>query len=157
MAAYREIVKAMGYKDNSAFLVDAGQELHFSKDGVRLGRKVSNATIFVDQMTGEEVENYIVIDRVRIAKEGIIIVMVELEGSTGQITSDPEILTKGFVYEKKEEFAKVLGDNLNRRFANKKDPVSSVGYYKKVIEKAAEEILYREGRSPLVVPVIIEV
>ncbi|MBP6913286.1 MAG: ribonuclease J [Candidatus Levybacteria bacterium] len=157
MAAYREIVKAMGYRDNSAFLIDSGQELHFSKEGVRLGRKVSNATIFVDQMTGEEVENYIVIDRVRIAKEGIIIIMVELEGSTGQIISNPEILTKGFVYEKKEEFAKTLGDALAHRFANKKDPVSSVGYYKKVIEKAAEEILYREGRSPLVVPVIIEV
>lgn len=157
MAAYKDIVADMGYTEGNVFLLDAGQEMIFSKTGARYGKKNPNATIFLDQMTGEEVENYVVVDRVRIAKEGIMIVMVELVRATGQLEGLPEILTKGFVYEKKDELVKALGRTLSTRFSNRKEPVTAVGYYKKAIEKATEEILYREGRSPLVVPVIIEV
>lgn len=157
MAAYREIAKNMGYPENSVYLLDAGQEVIFSKTQVRLGKKNSNASVFLDQRTGEEVDDYVVVDRVRIAKEGVMIVMVELTRADGQIEGLPQILTKGLIYEKKEEFERALGAALNKRFSSKKDPVTAIGYYKKTIEKTAEEMLYREGRSPLVVPVIIEV
>ncbi len=157
MAAYREIAAGMEYPENNVFLLDAGQEVLFSKTGARLGKKNPNASVFLDQKTGEEVDDFVVVDRVRIAKEGVMIVMVELVRSNGQLEGLPEILTKGLVYEKKEELARTLGAALNKRFSTKKDPVTAMGYYKKTIEKTAEEILYREGRSPLVVPVIIEV
>ncbi len=157
MVTYREIVKSMGYPEDKVFLLESGQELHFSKTGVRLGKKIPQASVFLDQVTREEIDNYLVVDRVRIAKEGVLIVMVELQAANGQLDSDPFILTKGFIHEKKEEFEKNLGATLAKRFSTKQDPVTSLGYYKKTIEKAAEEILYREGRSPLVVPVIIEV
>lgn len=157
MVTYREIAKSMGYPEDKVFLLESGQELHFSKTGVRLGKKIPQASVFLDQVTREEIDNYLVVDRVRIAKEGVLIVMVELKAANGQLDSDPFILTKGFVHEKKEEFEKTLGATLAKRFSTKQDPVTSLGYYKKTIEKAAEELLYREGRSPLVVPVIIEV
>lgn len=157
MAKYREIAKSMGYPENSVFLPDSGQEVIFTKTGVNYGKKIPGASIFLDQVTREELDNYVVVDRVRIAKEGVMIVMVELVASTGQLEGIPTILTKGFVYEKREEFEKMLGNALAKRFTNKEDPVKALGYYKKTIEKTAEEMLYREGRSPLVVPVIIEV
>ncbi len=97
------------------------------------------------------------IDRVRIAKEGLIIIIVELVRATGQLAQTPEILTKGLIYEKKDELAKKLGAIFAKRFSGRQEPMTSTHYYKKTIEKTVEEILYREGRSPLVVPVIIEV
>lgn len=157
MAAYRKIVGSMDYPEGNALLLDSGQEVIFNATGARLGKKIQGASIFLDQVTGEEVENYVVFDRVRIAKEGIMVVMVEMVRTTGQIEGVPDILTKGFAYEKKDAFAKILAGALRKRFMNKKDPMGSIGYYKKTIEKTAEEILYREGRSPLVVPVIIEI
>lgn len=156
MAAYRDIVSEMGYPERSVMLLDSGQEVIFTKDGSRLGKKIQTASVFLDQVTGEELENFVIVDRVRIAKEGVIIVMVELVRATGLLEGIPTILTKGFVFEKKEEFAKQVGAALQKRFVTKGDPISGLGYYKKTIEKVAEEILYREGRSPLVVPVIIE-
>lgn len=157
MVAYRKIAKDMGYLDTNIFLPESGQELLFSGGGARFGKKIQNATIFLDQMTGEEVDNFVVVDRARISKEGVIIIMTELIGTTGQLANTPEVLTKGFIYEKKEEFVKKLEGELSKRFEGRNEPITSVGYYKKTIEKIAEEMLYREGRSPLVVPVIIEV
>lgn len=158
MVAYREIARSMDHAESNTFLLESGQEVLFDKTGAaQLGKKIQTASVFLDQITGEEVNNFVVVDRVRIAKEGIIIVIVNLVAATGQIEGTPDILIKGFVYEKKEEFTKNLGSALNKRFAGRHDPVTGVGYYKKTVEKVAEEILYREGRSPLVVPVIIEV
>ncbi|MGE5042440.1 MAG: ribonuclease J [Candidatus Levyibacteriota bacterium] len=157
MSAYRNIVGDMGYPEGNVFLLDSGQEVVFNANGARFGKKTQGASIFLDQITGEEVENYVVFDRVRIAKEGIMVIMVEVVKSTGQIEGMPDILTKGFTYERKDEFAKNLSAALRKRFVNKREPMGSVGYYKKAIEKTAEEMLYREGRSPLVVPVIIEI
>lgn len=157
MNAYRGIVASMGYPEGNTFLLESNQELVFSKTGVRLGKKYPASSIFLDQMTGEEVESYVVVDRVRIAKEGVMVIMLEMARSTGQIEGTPDILTKGFTYERKDEFAKQMLSILSKRFVNKKDPITNVSYYKKAVEKTAEEILYREGKSPLVVPVIIEV
>lgn len=157
MVAYRQIAKDMGHAENNVFLPESGQELIFSAGVARFGKKIQNATIFLDQMTGEEVESFVVVDRARISKEGVMIILTELTGTTGQLASTPEILTKGFVYDKKEEFAKKLEADLVKRFDGRNEPITSVSYYKKTIEKIAEDILYKEGRSPLVVPVIIEV
>lgn len=157
MVRYRELAKDMGYSENDVYLLDSGQEVHFSKTGVRYGKKVPSASIFLDQVTREEIDNYVVIDRVRIAKEGVMIVMVELNAQTGQIEGTPTILTKGFVYDNKDALEKNLSVIFSKRFASKTEPVTAIGYYKKTIEKATEEVLYKEGRSPLIVPVIIEV
>lgn len=157
MVAYRQIAKDMGHAENNVFLPEGGQELIFSGGNARFGKKIQTATIFLDQMTGEEVENFVVVDRARISKEGVIIILTELTGATGQLAGTPEILTKGFVYDRKEEFAKKLSADLVKRFDGRNEPITSVSYYKKTIEKIAEDILYKEGRSPLVVPVIIEV
>lgn len=157
MVAYKNIAVEMGYPEGVVFLPDSGQEITFQSDAARYGKKHNESNIFLDQVTHEELENYVVMDRMRISKEGIMIVMVELATADGQLAGTPDILTKGLVYEDKEGLAKRLGTEIGKRFANKKDPVTSIGYYKKSIEKITEEILYREGRSPLVVPVIIEV
>lgn len=157
MVAYRDIARDMGYADSQILLPEAGQEILFSKSGAKFGKKQQNASVFLDQITGEEIENFVLVDRARISKEGVMIIMLELTGSTGQLAGMPEIVTKGFVYEKREQFAKKLSASLEKKFSGRREPITSIRYYKKTIEKAAEGLLYREGRKPLVVPVIIEV
>lgn len=157
MIAYRGIAESMGYKDNEIFLPSAAQEVIFGKLGVRLGKKVPSASVFLDRVTREEIDDYVVVDRMRISKEGLIILLVEINTANGQLADKIDVLTKGFVYDKKDEFAQKLGTALSKRFMNKNEKITSVGYYKKLIEKTAEEMLYKEGRSPLVVPVILEV
>lgn len=157
MIAYRQIANSMGYPDSTIFLPAYSQEVIFSKQGVRMGKKVPNASVFLDQITREEVDSYVVVDRMRISKEGLMILLVEMDTATGQLAEKIDVLTKGFVYDKKEDFAKKLGSALSKRFSSRSEKMTALGYYKKTIEKTAEELLYQEGRSPLVVPVILEV
>lgn len=157
MVAYREIAKAMGYTDDKLILLEGVQEVLFSQQGFRLGKRIDAAQVYVDQLTGEEVEKYIVLDRKKIAEEGVVIIIVELDSQTGQLVSKPDIITKGFVYPRKDIFAGKLEIELQKVFSLNKGNHESILYYRKLIQQKAESILWRDKREPLIVPVIIEV
>jgi len=157
MIAYREIAESMGYQESKVILIENGQRVNFDKAGYTFGKKIQFSNIFVDEITSKAVENYILVDRTKISKEGLIIVIAEINSATGQLIGTPDILTRGFVYERKRELASKITTSLNKTLSNRNGQVTDWGYYRKTIEKITEDLLFREGRRPLVVPVVLEV
>lgn len=156
MVAYKEIAKTLGFTDDKVIFADGGKEILFTQTGFRVGRKISTPNIYVDQITGETVEKFVILDRKKISEEGVIIVIAEIESATGQLMSNVDVITKGFVFQEKELFAKELQDALNKSFT-RREKVTNWVFFRKTIQQRAEEILYREKREPLVVPVVLEV
>lgn len=157
MVAYKHIAKEMSYKDEQIRLVENGQRLNFENGNLQVGKKIDLSSIFIDEITGKEVENYVVIDRIKISKEGIVVIITEVDVSSGQLIKTPDILTRGFIFENKEQFAKRLESELGKIFRLKREKVTNWIYYRKLVERKAEEILFSEGREPLIVPVVLEV
>lgn len=158
MLAYKELMKSMGYKDNEVILPENGQEVVFSKGGgFRFGNKIPLATVYVDEITGEEMETFILKDRQQISKEGIMIIIAEVESDSGKIISRPDIIARGFVFPEKDSFASKLEDELKKGMTVKSGQAGNFSFYRKMIQRKAEQLLYRMKREPLVVPVVIEV
>ncbi|MBI4092076.1 MAG: ribonuclease J, partial [Candidatus Levybacteria bacterium] len=63
MIAYRELAREMGYTDDRVLFADNSREVIFSQNGVRFGKQVNLPHVYVDQISGETVEKYIVLDR----------------------------------------------------------------------------------------------
>lgn len=156
LVAFREIANGMGYRDNEVVIGDSGKEVIFTKKGFKFGRDIKTATVYVDQITGEEVDNFVVLDRKKIAEEGIVIVMVEVDSATGEIISKPDLITKGFTYPNKEKLVQKLEEQLKQSF-NKKEKVDNWRFYRRMIQQKTESLLYRQNREPLVIPVVVEV
>lgn len=157
MVAYREVAKSMGFDERDVVMGENGQEIIFSKEGFRFGRKIKIENVFLDQITGEPVESYVIVDRKKISKEGIVTVIAEVDSQTGQLVAVPDVLTRGFIYEEKDAFAKKLQQALNKKFSTRHEKVNNWGYIKSIVGKTTEELLFREKREPLVVPVVLEV
>lgn len=156
MVAYKELSKSLGFTDDKVIFADDGKEILFTQTGFRIGKKISSPNVYVDQFTGETVEKFIILDRKKISEEGVIILIVEIETATGQIMSNIDVITKGFIFPDKEIFAKKLKDVLNKSFT-RREKVTNWVFFRKTIQQRAEEILYHEKREPLVVPVVLEV
>ncbi len=157
MVAYRELARSMGYTDDKIILLERVQEVLFSQHGFRLGRKIEAAQVYVDQLTGEEVEKYVIMDRKKISEEGVVIIVIELDSETGQLVSKPEVVTKGLVYPNKEKFVTKLELELQKIFDKRQQNNTNVMFYRKLIQQKAEDILWRDKREPLVIPVVLEV
>lgn len=157
MVAYRDLAVSMGYKESDVILAENGQEIVLSKNGYSMGRKIPLSNVFLDEITGEPVEHYVVVDRQKIAKEGVMIIIAEINSQTGQLSSELDVLIKGFVYDEMNIFKKKLYETLSAQFRKRQEQVSNWVFFKRAVEKEAERMLFKEKRSPLVVSVILEV
>ncbi len=157
MALYKNLAKEIGYKDSDVALLEDGQEVVFTKDSFRFGKRIPVKKVFVDEISGEEVESYVLRDRQKLSESGIVIVMTEIDSTTGQLVTAPDIIVRGFLLENKKLNA-ILARELNKAFSKKSGLVSNWVYVRKLVGEIAERIIFRHlRRRPLVLPVVIEV
>ena len=64
---------------------------------------------------------------------------------------------EGVTLANKEAFAQDLTGQLAKMFSKKQDKVTNWSFYRKTIQQKAEQILFDEGREPLIIPVVLEV
>jgi len=157
MVAYRDIASDMGYKDQDVIFADNSREVIFTQNGARVGQEINFPNVYVDQISGETIEKYIVLDRQKIAEEGIVIAVVEIDSNTGQLVSKPDLVARGMTFTNKENFLNKLTSELNKTFYKRADPVTNWTYYRKTLQQKTEELLYQDRRGPLVVPVVLEI
>ena len=157
MVAYRQVVEEMGYTNDKVIFADESKEIIFSQNGFRVGKSVAQANVYVDQISGEAIENYVILDRQKIAEEGVIIVICEMGSNNGQLMGNPDIIVRGVNLENKDKLLQELGRQLSFIFSKRQEKVMNWSFVRKTIQQKAEEVLYKEGREPLVVPVVLEV
>lgn len=158
MIAYRELAKNLGYDSKSVFLPENGQELLFSKSGVRKGQKHDVRTVYVDEVSGEEVESFVLRDRERLAKEGVIIVFTEVKKQTGKLSGKPDITAKGFSRSDTVLLTKELPKELESQFTQNKGRVKTAVHARKQIEDSVMRYVLRKlSKKPLVLPIVMEV
>lgn len=158
MVAYRDLAKKLGYEEKNIILLEDGQEVIFSKEGIRLGRRMETKNVYVDEITGEEVEGLVLRDRQRLSEAGIIILLIEVDSATSQIVNSLDIITKGFVPRDYRKLNQKITAELKRVLKGKKGRVTNWFYIRKTVGDVAEQVIFREFRlRPLVLPVVIEV
>ncbi len=157
MVAYREIANNMGYTDDKVIFADNSREIIFTQNGFRVGKAASFPNVYVDQVTGGQIESYVIMDRQQIAEEGVVIVVTEVSSTNGQLLSNPDVILRGVNITNKESLVKDLSQILNNVFTKKQEKVTNWGFYRKTIQQKTEQILFDEGYQPLVIPVVLEV
>lgn len=155
MIAYRELAQNMGYKRNDIFLIENGQEILFTKDSARLGKRILIKNVFVDEVSGEAVEQFVIRDRERLGKEGIVVILAEVKREDGQLAAKPEIILRGASL---GDTNGMLAEEITKVLALQKGEVSNWMHVRKIISQTAGRYLFKKARTrPLILPVVIEV
>src|SRR6266487_1749957 len=123
------------------------------------GKKSEVKNVYVDEVSGEELESYVIRDRERLAQEGVLILLVEIKASNGQLASKPEVIMRGTsLSESREELTKYLQKEIAKALSNQKGNVTNRVYIRRVVGDVAERYIFKKFHSqPLVLPVVIEV
>jgi len=159
MIAYRNLGEKMNYKRNQIFLIENGQEVLLNAQQAKMGKKIEVKNVYVDEVSGEELESYVIRDRERLAQEGVLILLVEIKASNGQLASKPEVIMRGTsLSESREELTKYLQKEIAKALSNQKGNVTNRVYIRRVVGDVAERYIFKKFHSqPLVLPVVIEV
>lgn len=160
MMQYRRLAMELGYDKRDVLIPQQGQVLEF-RQGIppKVVETIELENIMVDGLGVGDVGNVVLRDRQTIAKEGIVVVVVPIEESTGRVTAEPDIISRGFVYIK--ESGRLVDQTkqvVTRSLRLKKGRMIDWRFVRKQIEENVSLFLRKEtGRSPLIVPVIVEV
>ena len=160
MIAYRDLCEKMNYKRNQIFLIENGQEVVFTAQQAKIGKKIEVKNVYIDEVSGEELESYVVRDRERLAQEGALILLVEINASNSQLARKPEVIMRGTSLSEssKEDLAKLLQKEIAKVLSNQKGHVTNWVHIRRVIGDVAESHIFKKFHSqPLIFPVVIEV
>lgn len=158
MVKYKELSLGMGYRGDQVPLVSSGQELIFTPNAVRFGKKIPIKNVYIDQISGEEVESFVLRDRERLAHDGIVVVLTEVTADDGQLAENFGIVTRGFL-EKDSTFLEVnLKREIAQKLSNKHERINNWVHVRKQVENIATRYIdHKLRRRPLVMSVVIEV
>lgn len=160
MKHYAELAMNMGYLPKQIILPKDGGIINFdAHQNLKMEGRIELKSVMVDGLGVGDIGNVVLRDRQTMASEGIVVVVVPLKRSSGIVTAEPDIISRGFVYMK--ESGKLI-DDAKRVITNalrlRKGHIFDWQFVRKQVEGNLEEFLYKEThRRPLVIAVIIEV
>src|SRR5438132_683599 len=159
MIAYRTLCEKMNYKRNQIFLIENGQEVVFTAQHAKIGKKIEVKNVYVDEVSGEELESYVIRDRERLSQEGVLILLVEINASNCQLARKPEVIMRGTsLPESTKDLTKFLQKDIAKALSNQKGTITNRVYIRRIIGDVAERYIFKKFHSqPLVLPVVIEV
>jgi ribonuclease J len=131
-----------------------GEVIALTPEKIEIVGEVPSGTILVDQ-TGAVVNNVVVKDRVLLAEEGLVAVVLTVDKKAGNLLTSPDIISRGFIYMREEE---ELMNGLRtevRRAVMQRFKRIDLDRFKAELKDHVTHYLYdKTGRSPIVIPVV---
>jgi ribonuclease J len=115
---------------------------------------VPHGTLLVDQ-SGALVSNVVVKDRIILAEEGLVAVVLTIDRKSGQLLTSPDIISRGFIYMRdSEELMNMFRAELRRAVAQRFKRVD-LDRFKQELKEHVTHFLYEHTqRAPIVIPVV---
>ena len=157
MKAYSKIAQAMGATPSQILELTPGDVIEFKDGGGRRGKKVSARDIMVDGLGVGDVGNIVLRDRQILAKDGFVIVTIQIDRETGKLIERPEIISRGFVFEKDQKDLLVDASIRLEKSLSGKKKLQAHAVKGRVVEELESFFFKRIERRPMIIPVVIEI
>jgi ribonuclease J len=134
--------------------VENGQVMALTTDKIELAGEVPHGTVLVDQ-TGAIVSNVVVKDRIMLAEEGLVAVVLTIDKKAGNLLTSPDIISRGFIYMREnEEVMNGLRQELRRAVQQRFKRVDLDRFKAELKDHVTHYLFDQTQRSPIVIPVV---
>lgn len=164
MVLYRKLAASMTklFTEEQILIPEDGSIMEFAPGFGKVTGKAPVGYIYVDGTTVGDVGNVVVRDRQMLAKDGMLIVVVSIDATSGELVAGPDVVSRGFVYMRQsQDLIEATKDAVRSALTSKNGGSPALGdaqYVNRKIKDVVSEFLYRETRRrPMVLPMVMEV
>ena len=154
------LAEEMGINKRNIFKLENGSVLELTADSAKITGSVQAGEVLVDGYGVGDVGSIVLRDRQHLAEDGIIMVVAAINGKTHKMVTDPEVITRGFVYMRDneglmEELRRIATVSIQDTLISKNRDWNTI---KNNLRSALGNYIY-EGthRKPMILPVIMDV
>ena len=159
LVRHAKLAESLGTPKENIFLNENGGILELTRNTAKLNGKVQSGIVLIDGLGVGDVGNIVLRDRQQLSREGVIIVVVTINRSSGRMVSGPDFVSRGFVYVRESE---ELMDTARRRVfsALKKcedEHITEWSSIKTTIRDVLGRFIFDASRRrPMILPIIME-
>lgn len=162
---HAQLATKVNIPEENIFIVENGEVMEFTEKSARRAGIVNVGRVYIDGKTaGSTVENgvdtVVLRDRMKLAHDGVVIIILGIEKTSGNVVSGPDIVSRGFVFEDASqellaEVKDVVMDTLTLMIPEAKGDWSLVSA--RVRSALKKFINKRMERRPMILPIIMEI
>ncbi|NLD50065.1 MAG: ribonuclease J [Clostridiaceae bacterium] len=157
---HANLANQLGMGMENIFIMDIGRVLELTEDSARLNGSVTSGRVLVDGLGVGDVGNIVLRDRKHLSQDGLIVVVITIDGGSGSVIAGPDIISRGFVYVREsedlmEQIKEVSRIALQKCEEKKKNDWSAK---KSIIRDELRDYLFEKTkRRPMILPIIMEI
>ncbi len=159
MVHHARLALSMGIDPAKVLLCEDGDVIHLDAKGIARETRVPAGYVYVDGTVGD-VEHGVLRDRKKLAEEGVVMVVVTVDGQQRTLSCPPVIETRGWVYAPEAEA--LLGEASEVVAAAVTQALRDGAHDMEVLSRHTRRALgkfvgERTRRRPMIVPVVLMV
>ena len=160
LIAHSETAQDMGINKDNIFMLSNGNVLEIGQNSAQITGTVPNGIILVDGLGVGDVGNVVLRDRQHLSQDGLIIIVLTMDSSTGEVVAGPDVISRGFVYVRESEnlmddVKNVVRSEVRRCEEQGIRDWSTIKSTTK--ENLRDYIFAKTKRNPMIIPIIMEV
>jgi ribonuclease J len=154
------LAKKLGLPRENIFILEDGEILEVSDKEARKNGRVNSGRVFIDGKGVGDVKDMVLRDRMRLAHDGIVLILLSIEKLTGNILSGPDIISRGFVF---EDASQEVMNDVKELLTNtikglEKEIISDSSVLQARLRSTLKKYLRDTmERRPMIMPIIFEV
>ena len=154
-----ELAQKVGIPEERCILATNGDAIYFYSDTAAVIEKVETGRVFVDGNGVGDVGSVVLKDRKHLSEDGMVVIIIGINQSTGSVIYGPDIISRGFVYE--DESREYLEEARGVVAAAQEEINAQMRCENEVVVSAVRQALRRffkktVARKPVILPMIIE-
>ncbi|MBN2815435.1 MAG: ribonuclease J [Campylobacterales bacterium] len=152
---HRDTAMMCGVPERNILLMTDGEQIEVAPKYMRKVKTVKSGKTYIDNQNNHQIEDDIVLDRQKLATDGIVMIVAEVSEQNSQMLSKPKVTSFGIVPDKQDKaFAKEMEDVLEIFLTNIKgglieNPRALENDLRQVVRK---HIFRKMKKYPLIVP-----
>lgn len=160
LIAHSETAQSMGIDKDNIIMLSNGRVLEINESGAEFTSTVPSGRILVDGLGVGDVGSIVLRDRQHLSQDGLIVIVLTMDSSTGEVIAGPDVISRGFVYVRESEN---LMDDVKSvvRHEIKKCEEKGIRDWSTIKSTTRENlrdyIFAKTKRNPMIIPIIMEV
>ena len=159
LAIHADLAAAVGIPRERILPVDNGSVVEIDGDAIRRRpQRVPAGYVYVDGLSIDEAGDVVLRDRRLLSQDGVVIVALTVERSTGAVIAGPDLISRGFIEDSATDtlFDEARAHTLG--LVDKLAPDAEWTVWTATIHEGLARFLYsRTRRRPMILPVVTEV
>ena len=154
------LAQQMGMAPNRVAIANNGDVIELTTKTMKCETSIPAGEVYVDGGSAGEVGSVVLNDRKLLAEDGMVVIVLPISSHDNRLLTEPEIVTRGFVYVKEseellQELRNLAYDTVEAMSARKR---KDDGEICRTVRSAVSSYLFKQThRSPMVIPMVTKI